>query len=565
MTLISVFTTGQPSVRSEGLGKDLHMNFSRNFSGAKTALVLALSFTLVATQSPATFADTYNPLKQTVGNGEMLNYVVEDGSVERNSYVAIMPQTVYSVNETRAGKWKWCTGLKDPVCDPKNNPNNMKATSIFGPCIAATDENCIESLEIGTGTELEKASLIRVTSGLTFPAAPEYGYPGSSNISLWKTASSEDPFAVMPRMQLYFRNGSFNVGEFFADVTPYKEKTGDYSQIKINTREDATPENRYIWAPHAQSCVFEEDGVCGVAQEISPELRIKLKVRISSTVGGWFRGRMKDPVLTVSKFSATNNVITVEAMPVTVPRMAIVVKPAEFTDKEKIWFQNNGGWPTISGGQASGPQAGNPQDSFPFVDFYRERVKDTTSGTNTFWNFTTTSWGDGSNCLQDKSKVLGIVTTNALAYDGSSPSFVDGSLNYRVSGLHLMPNGTTPVLGSYNLVMASDVARCLYGFTNAPIQASVSIVGGESAVVATTVTGERNGWLSLSAAGFTFSTKTIKVKLSQETPAPVITPTPTTTVTPVAKKTTIKCMKGKVTKKVTAVKPKCPSGYKLSK
>ena len=212
---------------------------------------------------------------------------------------------------------------------------------------------------------------------------------------------------------------------------------------------------------------------------------------------------------------------------------------------------------------------------FPFVDFYRERVKDTTSGTNTFWNFTTTSWGDGSNCLQDKSKVLGIVTTNALAYDGSSPSFVDGSLNYRVSGLHLMPNGTTPVLGSYNLVMASDVARCLYGFTNAPIQASVSIVGGESAVVATTVTGERNGWLSLSAAGFTFSTKTIKVKLSQETPAPVITPTPTpapvitptptTTVTPVAKKTTIKCMKGKVTKKVTAVKPKCPSGYKLSK
>ena len=28
------------------------------------------------------------------------------------------------------------------------------------------------------------------------------------------------------------------------------------------------------------------------------------------------------------------------------------------------------------------------------------------------------------------------------------------------------------------------------------------------------------------------------------------------------KKTTITCIKGKVTKKVTAVKPKCPSGYK---
>jgi hypothetical protein len=32
-----------------------------------------------------------------------------------------------------------------------------------------------------------------------------------------------------------------------------------------------------------------------------------------------------------------------------------------------------------------------------------------------------------------------------------------------------------------------------------------------------------------------------------------------------AKKTTITCVKGKLTKKVTAVKPKCPSGYRLKK
>jgi hypothetical protein len=69
----------------------------------------------------------------------------------------------------------------------------------------------------------------------------------------------------------------------------------------------------------------------------------------------------------------------------------------------------------------------------------------------------------------------------------------------------------------------------------------------------------------MAAGGFTFSTKTIQVKLSQEKVAPVITPTPTPTPTPAAKKTTIKCVKGKTTKKVTAVKPKCPSGYKLSK
>jgi len=58
------------------------------------------------------------------------------------------------------------------------------------------------------------------------------------------------------------------------------------------------------------------------------------------------------------------------------------------------------------------------------------------------------------------------------------------------------------------------------------------------------------------------------------TPTPVVTPTPSATATATssatptviaispAKKTTITCVKGKTTKKVTAVNPKCPKGYK---
>ena len=36
-------------------------------------------------------------------------------------------------------------------------------------------------------------------------------------------------------------------------------------------------------------------------------------------------------------------------------------------------------------------------------------------------------------------------------------------------------------------------------------------------------------------------------------------------ITATNKKTTITCVKGKLTKKVTAIKPKCPTGYKLKK
>jgi len=68
---------------------------------------------------------------------------------------------------------------------------------------------------------------------------------------------------------------------------------------------------------------------------------------------------------------------------------------------------------------------------------------------------------------------------------------------------------------------------------------------------------EKNGWLYLSAKGFTFSSPTIAVKLTQDAPAPAATKAPT-----VAKKITITCFKGKTTKTVTAVKPTCPTGYK---
>jgi len=57
-----------------------------------------------------------------------------------------------------------------------------------------------------------------------------------------------------------------------------------------------------------------------------------------------------------------------------------------------------------------------------------------------------------------------------------------------------------------------------------------------------------------------------KLPTPTPTPTPVViapspTPTPLVTVTTV-KKVTIACVKGKVTKKVTAIKPTCPAGYK---
>ena len=551
-------------------------------------VILGLAIPALFTGIAIAAGDAYEPLRTTVGNNgdNILEYVVEDGAVEINSYLAIYPPSVTSADQTRAGKWLWCTGLNDPVCDPKKSPEYMKATSMLPPCADATSENCIDSVEIGNSTTLTQATLIRSTKGITFPPSPEYNYIGASTTSLWNapgmpSASGTTTYSVMPRIQSYFRNGKFVQGDFFLSVVPYREATGNYQENRINPDPNATPQDRYL-GNGSQYCAWAEAGLCGIPQDFAAGARIKVKVRLPKEIGGWFRGRLTDPVMDVTSFSANNSLVSVEATPVTVPRMAFLNKISSFNDQEKLWYENFGRFPAADFGRATGPQAGNPEMAFPFIDLYRTRVKDTAVGTNTFWNYTTTSWGNGSNCLQDKTKVLGIVSTNALAYDGSSPSFENQTLNYHVSGLHFMPDGVTPVQGSYNLVMRSDTARCLYGFTNAPVKATISIVGAVDSPIATVVVGEKNGWLSLSANGFTFSEKTLQVKFSQDAPAPVVVPTPIVTpepvptptsvpvVTPVpvvapvaaAKKITITCIKGKLTKTVTAVKPICPTGYK---
>jgi hypothetical protein len=110
--------------------------------------------------------------------------------------------------------------------------------------------------------------------------------------------------------------------------------------------------------------------------------------------------------------------------------------------------------------------------------------------------------------------VLGIVTTNATAYSGAAPQFKGGFLNYEVAGMHYLPGGEELSEGSYDLVMRSDVARCLYGFSAAPLSATVSVVNNKGKKsVATTVVNEKKGWLKMAAYGFTFSKKIIKVKV----------------------------------------------------
>jgi hypothetical protein len=201
-------------------------------------------------------------------------------------------------------------------------------------------------------------------------------------------------------------------------------------------------------------------------------------------------------------------------------------------------------------------------------------IGDKATKTTQYWSYRAlNTWKNPEieRCTISKDELGGVVTTNALTYGDGPPTYnkATGSLEYKVASPHYEASGAE-ASGTYDLVINSKVARCIYGFSSAPIKADISITtsAGEKKV-ATTVVNENNGWLYLSAKGFTFSSPTINVKLTQEkevVAVPSPTPTPVTTpiaTKPVAKKTvTITCVKGKTSKKVSGTSPKCPTGYK---
>ncbi|MBP6187139.1 MAG: hypothetical protein KA421_05225 [Rhodoluna sp.] len=519
---------------------------------SQTLVAGLASLLLLVAATPALAADRYNPEGTKISQDEILTTVVDGGGGSTESRLVIQPDGV-SEGGTR-GQWLHCYGSGDPTCDYGKAGIDILQWAVLPNCEVSSSSYCVKSLEVAAQSqEFKQARFLgEAKGGLRLAADPTVSMIEGGRPSLYEAADAPHAgggtnYAVVAVATGHFnqKTKKYEVTDLNTSVIPYVNESGvNYKAGWFD--KTSKPEDAYRGGGYGSSCAFVEDGNCGSIQDFASGTRFKLQMTIPKSVGGWFQGRMKDPQLAVDASAKVSNLLTVEAEAVTIPKMAVIRSMSDYTTKEKTWLQNLGYWGTPNG-KATGVRAGE-EAVFEYLEFYRKMAKDTAAGVQSMWNFGTVIGGVGSPCLSDTSKVIGIVTTNSMGFEGKSPAFTNGYLNYKVTGLHFMPDGTTPVQGTYDLVMRSDAARCLYGFTNAPISATVSVTGGDSSSVATTVVSEKNGWLKMAAYGFTFSQKTLTVRMTQAK-APAV-------------KKTITCVNGKVTKKVTAVNAKCPAGYK---
>lgn len=169
---------------------------------------------------------------------------------------------------------------------------------------------------------------------------------------------------------------------------------------------------------------------------------------------------------------------------------------------------------------------------------------------------------DALTCLTKGRYFLGSVSSNATLFQTTPPVWdpANQSFNFQVAAPHLDPKGNLNT-GNYTMHIPMAQAKCRWGedVANAKVQISVVSANGDTKV--TTVSSIiENGMLKFVVSGITYSSPVIKIKLIQGEIAVNKSP-----VKVVAKIKTITCTKGKNNRKISALKPKCPTGWTLKK
>jgi len=457
----------------------------------------------------------------------VIGFSLSERGSEAGSYSEIFLAEVTSKtdNSATSSVWTTCPEFGKYPCDQQTlsrTKSEVLGFLVMPACERASSENCIESLQVyKVGDDPVDASYLGEAPGISIPANSTVGIPRSSMPSLWKAEGlnhlgGQDTYAVQFLQEIEIKAGKLSFDFLSVTVMPYTE-LADPSAKTISTVESTDSKGRKIFRNESnlQGNAWVGDGVRGELENFAPDTRVSVTIRAPKAHAGWFKGRISKPDIAIKSFNARNNRITVDASVVEVPRIAAAVTLDQWTPAlSEIWER---GKKFLEDGQ-SGSVGSSVEDNSKWVKALTRAANDTAAGTSTVWNYSTLpSWARGNSpCLSDSSRVIGVVSTNAAVYDGKAPLFRNGFLNYEVSGMHYLPDGTTKARGSYDLVIRSDVARCLYGFPKAPLSATVQVVNEKgNKTFATSVVGEKNGWLKLGAYNFTFSNKVVKVKITR--------------------------------------------------
>ena len=513
--------------------------------------------------------------------------------------------SIYGQNymgSTKLEDWKqlWCSGWDDPTCADRDQ---LYADLILRPCLNESDRACLDAVEVKNAkNELEKLTFYgESTTQKIAPYKFKNGsetvdVPGGGGLSVWKSSElnvdGSEKFYAAHVLLRYLSPCVRGVSSISCTIN-LSDFKGSVYPVSVT--------------PGTGCRQFALEGKCVDSLDFKGTERIAVSLRMDQKLTGWIFGRMHNADFSVTPIDAKYNKIRIEGDVTLVPELIASIPKSEIVkdpllEKYLKDFFTVG----IAGTTVPNPGGGSWNDasvgglwSKTYPDFLSAQTttrllsanfekfglftafenhlkpfspKAENNGRNIlretnsiFWNFGANAYMGNNACSADKSKLHGMVVTNASIFEKGPPEFKDGSLNYKVAGVHKNVDGSI-FQGRYTYIVRSDTARCYYGFSDAPIVATVEVVSADNkSQVATVLVSENkaSGFIKLQADNFTFSSPTIKVKLVQDKPLVAIKQdAPKVATTAAVKKViTITCTKGKITKKYSGANPKCPSGY----
>jgi len=488
-----------------------------------------------------------------------------------------------------------CASADDELC---TNATSVKTILNLPTCVVDASFDCIKSVWAidASGKKIDGQFLnsLPVKGSTDRPAVPSMMLAAANGFGgLWKipgvvNGGGEENYFASLRIDSFatkaagvpMSQSKIYYGNFMAGITPVKAVSGSYVPMTIRPtwgQSNSGPNSGPSYTPQGDRCTVVDTGICELPQDFPAGYRFGMSVQLAQKVSGWFHGRIALPQIEITP-NGKGQIVNIEAEPVKISTLDFTIPNAQIPESVRKEIFADVDWGVMGDVRGSKVQTmlnglSNPQ-TMQIMNDMLPTIGDKATKTTQYWSYRAlNTWKNPEveKCTKSKDELGGVVTTNALTYGDGPPTFnsATGSLEYKVASPHFEASGAV-ASGTYDLAINSVVARCIYGFSTAPIQAEISITSSDGEKkVATTIVNEKNGWLYLSAKGFTFSSPTINVKLTQAkvvtvpTPTPTPTPTAAPSVAPVAKKSvTITCVKGKTTKKVSGESPKCPAGYK---
>jgi hypothetical protein len=544
--------------------------------------VVGLFATLVMPQAQAvTDEQWYKSGPPTTESSWGIAMVEDTGDQSPSSYMLSIKAEEYQTERGKVLGVKACKDYTEAECSRSEFQTYAAALSA---CENAADTDCV--LEVSATKA--NGSKLAVEFVRNFPDENSFKFVGDSSVGLPNGDSTylvKIPGAPHAGGDNYLisvvLNGnklpqtkSFRTSTFNAQIHAVSIEKGTFGpgrpEIDLASYISIYAKNRSGGCPI--QCSATENAV---PHALPLDVTFGLTVRLGAKVNGWLNGRISNIESAISIDSAGRQILQVSGKAVKVPVIFGWLEKSSTPEKLKA-FYNAMPVEELNGGNGYGkcldpskpadyvgpcPPAfwnsvlrapGKDSKSMEEVALWLPILKDKAVAAPTMWMVSSIGQQFDNNCSTTADRVSGIVTTNATGYIAGPPVFnkEEQTLDYKVLAPHYLADGTE-FKGTYDLTIDTDFARCLYGFTKAPIGATVSVVSSDGqAQVATVVVSQRDKWIHLGAYGFGFSTPTLKVKFTQAKAAVV------------AKKTTIICVKGKTSKKVTAVAPKCPSGFK---